>query len=94
MRRACSDIAGTILRHCVVRVWSTVCKASPVQLLRLHLALHVGGKGFAVIVGDVADVEASMGAGAQAAGGALVAQSVLPNPYPELYEQLQGDYPW
>jgi bacterial microcompartment shell protein len=92
--RGAVGVLETSCAAAIVEAADAACKASPVQLARLHLALHIGGKGFAVVVGDVADVEAAMAAGVQAAGGALVAQSLLPNPYPELYKQLQGDYPW
>ena len=92
--RGAVGVLETSCAAAIVEAADAACKASPVMLLRLHLALHVGGKGFAVFVGDVADVEAAVAAGVRAAGGALVDRSVLPNPYPEVYGQLCGEYPW
>jgi len=72
----------------VVIAADAACKASPVQLLNLRLALHIGGKGYLLLVGDVADVEASVGAGGEAAGGQLLDSVVVHNPYQEFYDHL------
>ncbi len=78
----------------IIEAADAACKASPVNLLRLHLALHIGGKGYTVFVGEVADVEAATRAGAEAAGKDLIEQVVIPNPYTEIYEHLRRDPPW
>lgn len=70
------------------------CKTAPVQLIRLHLALHIGGKGYMIFVGDVADVEASEQAGCRLAGAALVDHVVIPNPYDEIYDYLHKKHEW
>ena len=67
------------------------CKASAVRLLKLRLAFHLGGKGYAVFVGDVADIEAAVEAAAAAAGTALVETIVIANPYDEIYQRLLDD---
>ncbi len=72
----------------VVEAADAACKASPVQLVTLHLALRLGGKGYTTFVGDVADVEAAVEAGARAAGADLIEQLVLPNPYDDFYGHL------
>ncbi len=74
----------------VVVAADAACKASPVQLLNLRLALHIGGKGYLLFVGDVADVEASVDAGGEAAGGHLLDSVVVHNPYQEFYDHLTG----
>ena len=76
----------------LVEAADAACKASPVMLLKLRLALHIGGKGYTVFVGDVADVEAAVAAGAAAAGNALLDKVTIPNPYPEIYEHLAAGY--
>jgi bacterial microcompartment shell protein len=79
----------------IVDAADAACKAAPVNLARLHLALRIGGKGFTTVVGDVADVEAAVSAGADAAGAALIERVVIPNPYPEIYAQLtSADDAW
>lgn len=79
----------------VVEAADAACKASAVQLLKLRVALHIGGKGYATFVGDVADVEASVEAAAQAANTKLIERVVIPNPYADIYEHLvKSDDTW
>ena len=76
----------------IIEAADAACKTSPVSLMRLRLALHIGGKGYAVLVGTVADVEAAVEAGATIAGPALVDHVVIPNPYPETFEHLRSKF--
>jgi microcompartment protein CcmL/EutN len=79
----------------IVEAADAACKAAPVTLVTLHLALRIGGKGYTTFVGDVADVEASVTAGSAAAGQDLLEHVVIPNPYPELYAHLTAkDTAW
>ena len=48
----------------LIRAADAAAKAAPVRLLRIHLARRIGGKGYVVFTGDLADVEASVSAGA------------------------------
>lgn len=73
----------------VVKAADAACKTSAVYLLKLSLALHIGGKGYTTFVGAVADVEAAVEAGKEAAGGKLLDTLVIPNPYTEFYEHLK-----
>lgn len=85
------DALGVIETHSVAGVVvaaDAACKASPVQLMNLRLARHIGGKGYTLFVGDVADVEASVSAGAEAAGPKLIDTVVIHNPYQEFYDHL------
>ncbi len=75
----------------IVQAADAACKASAVDLVKLRLAFHLGGKGYAIVVGDVADVEAAVDAGAAVAGTALVETTVIANPYREIYERLVAD---
>jgi microcompartment protein CcmL/EutN len=65
-------------------------KAAEVDLLNVRLATGIGGKSFVVLCGDVAAVKAAVDAGTRAAreAGALVAETVIPNPRPEVFETL------
>jgi microcompartment protein CcmL/EutN len=64
-------------------------KAAAVTLYRIHLAMAIGGKGFLLMTGDVASVEAGVEAAAQAAGaeGMLVSKVVIPAPPARLFQE-------
>ena len=78
----------------IVEAADAACKAAPVRLITVHLANHIGGKGYSTFAGHVADVEASVDAGAAIAGADLVDRVVIPNPYPEIYEYLTKKHAW
>jgi microcompartment protein CcmL/EutN len=78
----------------VVEAADAICKTSPVQLIRLHLANHIGGKGFTVFTGEVADVEASLDAGKTTASSHLLEAVSIPNPYDDLNKHLLRDLEW
>jgi microcompartment protein CcmL/EutN len=66
-------------------------KAAAVELLELRLADDIGGKGYAVVGGAVADVEASISAAAAVAAGDLVTTVVIPQAHEELMANLDVD---
>ena len=65
-------------------------KASAVELLEVRLAMHLGGKGFFLLVGEAADVEEAVAVGADLARGrdALIREVVIPRASAELIEHL------
>jgi len=65
-------------------------KAAEVRLFKIHVAMAIGGKGFLLLGGAVADVEAAIEAGAREIGkrGLLVSRVVIPRPEPELFGEL------
>ncbi|MEZ4406314.1 MAG: BMC domain-containing protein [Polyangiales bacterium] len=64
-----------------VRAADAAMKCADVSLVDLHLARGVGGKGYLVIAGELADVEASLDAGRDAAGEAnVVGRELMPRP--------------
>lgn len=69
-------------------------KAAPVTLLRLHLARRIGGKGYLLLTGAQADVEAAVAAGTEAARKRerLVAETVIPAPTEEIFERLRAEW--
>ncbi len=87
-------VIETTSASAIVEAADAACKTAPVMLITVHLANHIGGKGYATFTGKVADVEASVDAGARAAGGRLVDQVVIPNPYPELTAYLIRKVEW
>lgn len=64
-------------------------KVADVTLFRIHLAMALGGKGFVLMAGSVADCHTGVNAGAEVARdkGMLVAAVVIPGPSKELYSE-------
>lgn len=64
-------------------------KASAVTLFRIHLAMALGGKGFVLMTGTVADCNTGVNVGAEVvrAKGLLVSAVVIPGPSKELYAE-------
>jgi microcompartment protein CcmL/EutN len=73
----------------IIEVADAAVKAADVTLLRIHLAMALGGKGFVLIAGDISSVQAAVAAGAQAAAqdGTLVGKGVIAAPSPELFKE-------
>ena len=65
-------------------------KSADVHLLEVRMALGLGGKGYILLTGDVAAVQAAVNAGADQARelGLLVGTTVLPRPDDALIAQL------
>ncbi len=65
-------------------------KATPVQLVEIRLADGLGGKGYFVITGDLADIQESMQLAEECAKeeGTLAASELIPAPHPELMDQI------
>jgi microcompartment protein CcmL/EutN len=74
----------------IVAAADAAVKAAGVRLLDIRLAMGIGGKGYAIFTGTVADVEASVEAGAHSAAeaGLLVGKVVIPRPAEAFYRQL------
>ncbi len=72
----------------IIDVADAAAKSANVVLLRIHLAMALGGKGFVQLTGDVASVRAAVDAGSRIAAGEgiLVANAVIPAPRPELFQ--------
>ncbi len=73
----------------IVEVADAAVKSADVTLLRVHLAMALGGKGFVLMAGDVSSVQAAVAAASQAAaeGGMLVGRAVIPAPGKELFRE-------
>ncbi len=82
-------IVETFSAASIVEVADAAAKTANVTLLRIHLAMALGGKGFVAMTGDVASVEAAVAAGSQIAAdeGMLVARAVIAGPSPELFRE-------
>jgi microcompartment protein CcmL/EutN len=65
-------------------------KSAPIQLVNIHLAMAIGGKGFVSFTGDVAAVEeaAEVGAAVIERKGLLVEKVVIPSPRREIISEF------
>lgn len=65
-------------------------KAADVEIIDVRTALGLGGKGYALIGGDVAAVKAAVDAGTvlAAENGMLVSQVVIPRPHASVFDQI------
>ena len=65
-------------------------KATAIQLIALHLAMAIGGKGFVTMTGDVASVEEAVRIAAAVIEkkGLLVEKTVIPAPRKELLSEF------
>lgn len=66
-------------------------KAADVVLATLRLADGLGGKGYLVLAGTIAEVEAATEAAVSAAGDDVVAWRIVPSLHREMADNLAGD---
>ncbi len=80
-------VVETFSAASIIEVADAAIKSANVMLLRIHLAMALGGKGFVLMAGDVASVQAAVAAGSKVAGedGMLVGKAVIPAPSQELF---------
>lgn len=74
----------------IIEAADAAVKATQVQLVNLHLAMAIGGKGFVTMTGDVASVEEAVNIGAAVIErkGLLVEKVVIPNPRREIIQEF------
>lgn len=82
-------IVETFSAASAVEAADAAVKTADVTLLKIHLAMALGGKGFVLMAGDVSSVQAAVAAGAKAAGedGMLVGKGVIAAPSKELFRE-------
>ncbi len=73
----------------IIAAADAAAKAAKVKLFRIHIAMALGGKGFCLMTGTVADVRAAVQAGAAEvrSRGLLVSEVVIPRPSAELFSE-------
>ncbi|HEV2134555.1 MAG TPA: BMC domain-containing protein [Terracidiphilus sp.] len=82
-------VVETFSAASIIDVADAAIKAADVTLLRIHLAMALGGKGFVLMAGDISSVQAAVDAGSRAAAedGMLVGRGVIAAPSPELFRE-------
>ena len=80
-------VIETFSASSIIEAADTAVKAANITLLRVHLAMALGGKGFLLMAGDVSSVQAAVDAASKtvAEDGMLVGKGVIPAPTPELF---------
>ncbi len=70
----------------IIEAADAAVKAADVQLIEIHLAMAIGGKGYVSLTGDVAAVGAAVEAGVEyiKAKGILVNKVIIPHPRKEI----------
>ena len=83
-------IIETFSASSIIDVADAAVKSANVTLFRVHLAMALGGKGFVLMTGDVADVETAVNVGSDVAGedGILVDRQVIARPAKELFKEF------
>jgi microcompartment protein CcmL/EutN len=83
-------VIETFSASSIIDVADAAAKSADVTLFRVHLAMAIGGKGFVLLTGDVASVEAAVSAGTAVAAedGILVGRAVIAAPSPELFREF------
>jgi len=73
----------------ILEAADAAAKAAAVTLYRIHVAMAMGGKGFCLMAGSVADCRNGVDVGAEIARekGLLVSAVVIPGPSPELFQE-------
>lgn len=74
----------------IVAAADAAAKAARVTLFRIHVAMALGGKGYCLMTGTVADCESGVRAGAEEARqrGLLVSEVVIARPNRELFSEF------
>ena len=82
-------VVETFSAASIIEVADSAAKSANVTLLRLHLAMALGGKGFVLLTGDVSSVEAAVAVGSKVAAedGMLVGRAVIAAPDRELFRE-------
>ncbi len=72
----------------IIEAADAAVKAADVQLIEIHLAMAIGGKGYVTLTGDVAAVTSAVEAGADyiRQKGLLVNKVVIPQPCAEILQ--------
>ena len=88
--RGALGIIETFTAASAINAADAAVKAAVVDLIEVRIARGMGGKCFAAMTGEVADVTAAVQAGAKLAAkdGVLINTEVIANPHPDLWKTV------
>jgi microcompartment protein CcmL/EutN len=74
----------------IIEAADAAVKATPVQLITIHIAMAIGGKGYVSLTGDVASVQEAVEVAAKVIQrkGLLVEKVVIPRPRREIVREF------
>jgi microcompartment protein CcmL/EutN len=74
----------------VIEAADAAVKAADIELITIHLAMAIGGKGFVSFTGDVSAVESAVDAGTEIVErkGLLVEKVIIPSPRKEIVSEF------
>jgi len=80
-------VVETFSAASIIDAADAAIKSAKVSLLRIHLAMALGGKGFLMMAGDVSSIQEAVNIAAKTAAedGMLVGKGVIAAPAPELF---------
>lgn len=89
-RKGSVGVIETFSAATIIKAADIAVKTAKVELYDLRVSRGMGGKGIAILTGDVGDVTAAVEAGAHYAQeqGLLNSSTVIPAPHADLWEQL------
>jgi microcompartment protein CcmL/EutN len=73
-----------------VKLADIAAKQADVEILRIHLAMAIGGKGLVVLTGDMESLKSVLGPVLDFAkqDGMLAGYALIPNPHPDLLREM------
>ncbi|HEX9934191.1 MAG TPA: BMC domain-containing protein [bacterium] len=73
-----------------IKLADLAAKQADVSILRIHLAMAIGGKGLVLLTGDMESLKSALGPVLDFArdDGMLAGYALIPNPHPDLLREL------
>jgi microcompartment protein CcmL/EutN len=73
-----------------IRAADVAVKAADVEILRIHVAMAVGGKGITILAGDIESLRSAVGAALEflKTDGLLVGSTLITSPHPDVFREL------
>lgn len=90
VERGALGVIETFSAVSIIVAADAAVKAADIHIVDVRMALGLGGKGYVLVTGDVAAVEAAVEAGSASAAeqGLLVGKVVIPSPVQSVFEQM------
>jgi microcompartment protein CcmL/EutN len=83
-------IFETFTASSAIKISDIAVKEADVSILRIHVAMAIGGKGLVVLTGDMESLQSALGPvlDYMKGDGMLAGYSLIPNPHPDLLREL------
>jgi len=83
-------ILETFTGSSAIKLADIAVKQADVDIIRIHVAMAIGGKGLVVLTGDMESLKSALDPvlGYMKGDGMLAGYSLIPNPHPDLLREL------